>query len=139
SIFHLLPILAGGGLKDLPNAPSALDFTHENLPAGQYEYRVFAIVENGFVETGQQDLFSAPSNVAKTKPLAFQANPTVEQTVSLASFCLVQRIPSALLKNDGTQLRLTVRSSANGSVIIDKLYISQPAAGGDPYDSLASG
>src|SRR5205814_4969333 len=58
---------------------------------------------------------------------------------SLASFCLVQRIPSALLKNDGTQLRLTVRSSANGSVIIDKLYISQPAAGGDPYDSLPSG
>jgi hypothetical protein len=138
--FKLQQLLPGGGFKDLPNSPAALEYTHENLPAGEYQYQVLAIVENGFVETGQQDLFSAPSNIAKAKPLAFQAAAlTTEQNVSLAGYCLVQWIPSALLKNSGTKVRLTVRSSANGSVIIDKLYISQPAATGDLYDSLPTG
>jgi hypothetical protein len=58
-------------------------------------------------------------------------------------YCLVQRIEPERLLRRGPQVRITIRSwTAAGipdppNLIIDSIFISQPAPGGDPYDSGA--
>lgn len=46
--------------------------------------------------------------------------------------CIVQRIEPARLFNSGTQVAITIRSSATANLVIDKIYISQAADSGDP-------
>jgi hypothetical protein len=62
----------------------------------------------------------------------------------LEGFCLIQRISIAqlgifptLLNNIGTTVKLTVRGSTAGNLTINRIYISQVAASGDPWDSAA--
>jgi hypothetical protein len=52
-------------------------------------------------------------------------------------WCLVQRIEPARLSglSSGTNITLTVRASSVSAASIDRVYISHPADGGDPYDS----
>ena len=51
-------------------------------------------------------------------------------------FCVVQRLSQTLLAAGGThQVRITLSGSAAGSLTLDKVTISQPAATGDPYDA----
>jgi hypothetical protein len=49
---------------------------------------------------------------------------------------VVQRLSTALLTAGGThQVRITLRGSTTGSLTLDKVFISQAAATGDPYDA----
>ncbi len=49
--------------------------------------------------------------------------------------CIVQRIEPVRLLRSGTQVRITVQTSMAGNLVIDRLFISQAADVGDPYDS----
>ncbi len=67
---HRVP---GGSFADLPIGSATSSFMHESLsPGSQNEYRVFAIVVNGFDENTQQDVPSAASNIVSARPLAFK-------------------------------------------------------------------
>jgi hypothetical protein len=52
-------------------------------------------------------------------------------------YCLVQRIEAVRLSRSGKRVRLTLRASSASDAYIDRIYISQPAPAGDPYDSAA--
>jgi hypothetical protein len=52
-------------------------------------------------------------------------------------YCLVQRIEAVRLSRSGKRVRLTLRASSTSDAYIDRIYISQPAPAGDPYDSAA--
>jgi hypothetical protein len=125
-------------------------FSHSGLGEGtRHEYRVFAIVVDGFQNDVPQEVKSAPSATvsATTFTPAFTAPPgtlTTDQA-GLEGLCVVQRLSRTLLAAGGTQVRMLLRGSTTGSLTLDRLTISQPAATGDPYDAapdltdLASG
>jgi hypothetical protein len=52
-----------------------------------------------------------------------------------ANQTIVQRIEPARLFKSGTEVQITVRSSENNAVLIERMFISKVATGGDPYDS----
>jgi hypothetical protein len=47
--------------------------------------------------------------------------------------CLVQRIEPARLMLSGTQVMLTLRASSTNGASIDRIYMSQPASGGEEW------
>lgn len=117
----------------------------------RHEYRVFAIVVDGFQNDVPQEVKSAPSATVSASTLAFTAaftappgTLTTDQT-GLEGLCVVQRLSRTLLAAGGTQVRMLLRGSTTGSLTLDRLTISQPSATGDPYDAapdltdLASG
>jgi hypothetical protein len=65
---------------------------------------------------------------------AFTAVLTISQA-NLEGFCLIQRIEPLRLFKSGNEVRLTVRGSTGGNLTIDRIFISQVAATGDPYDA----
>jgi hypothetical protein len=79
----------------------------------------------------------------RTIGLVFQNVFTDDQS-GLEGFCLVQRIEAARLRNGtvpgdantpGARVRITVRGSTQGTLMLDNVSISQVATSGDPYDS----
>lgn len=110
------------------------------VPEGSaHEFQVLAFVKGFQENTSQPEVKSLPSvPPVPAKPLAFKAMLTTDQP-NRQGRCLVQRIPKGLLKNTGSQIKITVRGSGVASLTIDRIYISQPAAAGNPWDSLPSG
>jgi hypothetical protein len=58
-------------------------------------------------------------------------------TGGLEGFCIVQRIEPARLLRSGTRVSITIRGATTGPLALDRIFISQAAASGDPYDSGA--
>jgi hypothetical protein len=120
-------------------------FSHSNDPSlvegTRHEYRVFAIVVDGFENDVAQDVKSAASVIASATTLAFTAAFTAPpgtlttDAAGLEGFCVVQRLSQTLLAAGGTQVRILLRGSTTGSLTLDKVAISQVAATGDPYDA----
>jgi hypothetical protein len=88
---------------------------------------------------------SGPSDrvAGRTIGVAFEAGLTNDQT-GWEGYCMVQRIEPARLRQStlpgdmqtpGARVRITVRGSTAASLTLDRIYISRPAASGDPYDS----
>lgn len=110
------------------------------VPEGSaHEFQVLAFVA-GFQENiPQSEVKSLPSvPPVPAKPLAFKAMLATDQP-NRQGRCLVQKIPKSLLKNTGSQIKITVRGSSVSSLTIDRIYISQPAAAGNLWDSLPLG
>ena len=130
----------------VPGPGTGTSFPHTGLAEGSdHEYRVIAIIPIGFQNGVQQPVRSAPSATvsARTWARAFEAVLTTDQA-GLEGFCLIQRISIAqlgifptLLNNIGTTVRITLRGSTTGNLTINRIYISQVAASGDPWDSAA--
>lgn len=140
--FSLEQRAPGGAFTEIHRGPEST-FSHSPLAEGsQHEYRVFAIVVNGFEDSIAQEVQSAASPIVSAATLsfgpAFTAPPgtlTTDQT-GVEGFCIVQRIGTALLTAGGTQVRVVLRGSTTGTLTLDRITISQAAAG-DPYDSAA--
>lgn len=80
------------------------------------------------------------SDSASATTFAFQ--PAFENVLDtdqagIGGYCLVQRIEPARLSRSGAEVRITLRGSTAGNLLLDNVFISQPAAAGDPYDSGA--
>lgn len=121
-----------------PKVPkgSPMPFPFPVLEGSAHEFQVVAFVDGPQVNV-QQEVRSLPSAPVTAKPLAFKAV-LADDPLNLRGDCLVQRIPSARLKNKGSKVKITVRGSTAGNLTIDRVYISQPvqpAASGDPWDS----
>jgi hypothetical protein len=71
------------------------------------------------------------------EPPALEPGFTADLTnnVGQANQTMVQRIEPARLFKSGAQVQITVRSSENNALLIERMFISRVAAGGDPYDS----
>jgi hypothetical protein len=135
----------GGGFREIVRVPDPryTDADPNLLEGTQYDYRVFAVVLNGVEDdVPQPELKSTASAVASATTLAFTAAFTAPSGALSTDrpggegFCLVQRLNRALLTASGTQVRMVLRGSAAGSLTLDRVTISQPAAAtADPYDS----
>ena len=104
----------------------------------EHKFRVFATVKGFQDNVPQADVRSAELPQKRAKPLAFKAALTTAQSPALAGFCVVQRLASTLLKNSGAQVWLTVSPPATGTLTIERVYLSEPAAAGDPWDSAGA-
>jgi Fibronectin type III domain len=143
SLEHRVP---GGVFAEIPGSRGAgTTFSHRGDPSlvegTRHEYRVFAIVVDGFENDVAQEVKSAASAITSATTLAFTAAFTAlpgTLTTDQAGgegFCLVQRLSQTLLAAGGTQVRILLRGSTTGSLTLDKVAISQPVATGDPYDA----
>jgi hypothetical protein len=121
-----------GQAADPPfDAVSPLDDT--GLDEGTtYSYRVKAVFGDG----NTSDFSASVSAKTLSFQEAFSATLT-EDEPDWAGFCLVQRIEPLKLSRSGPQVRITIRASTAADLTIDRIFISQPATAGDPYDSAA--
>jgi hypothetical protein len=136
--------LPGGAIIPiiLPDPTSTRFFDSERtglVDGTTYEYRVFATV-NGVENSAGQLVNSLPAVQTATTPtptVAFAAPPgtLTSDQASREGVCLVQKLRRTLLTAGGTQLRILLRGSSLGSLTLDRITISQPAATGDPYDA----
>lgn len=78
-------------------------------------------------------LDDTPPNGAREE--SFEATLTGE--VGRAGRTIVQRIEPARLFRSGSKVVLTLQRPSGGDLILQSLFISQVADGGDPYDSAA--
>ncbi|HWM30662.1 MAG TPA: fibronectin type III domain-containing protein [Methyloceanibacter sp.] len=137
SLEHGVPNAA---FAELIPRPTGTTLSHSGLGEGtRHEYRVSAIVVDGFQNDVPQEVKSAPSATvsATTFTAAFTAPPgtlTTDQT-GMRGDCVVLRLSQTLLAAGGTQVRMRLRASTTRSLTLDRLTISQPAATGDPYDA----
>ncbi len=121
-----------GSPPDPPLAVGGSPFDDTGLEEGtQYSYRVRAIL-TGIDPTDWSNPVEARTRMYTN---TFEAALTSSE-VAWGGWTLVQRIEAVRLTTDGTQVRITLRAGA-GEAHIDRVYISQPAALGDPYDSEA--
>jgi hypothetical protein len=134
----------GGTFGEIFRGPDTT-FTHSNDPTlvegSRHQYRVSAIVDPGVENDVPQDggVKSATSAIASTTLAftdAFTAILTDDEPGD-EGFCLVQRLNKALLTVGGThtQVRIVLRGSTTGSLTLDRVTISQPAASGNAYDA----
>jgi hypothetical protein len=138
SVEHRVP---GGVFAEIiPGPGAATTFSHRDLVEGtRHEYRVLAVVD-GFQDTVPQEVTSAPSAIVSETTLAFTAafeappGTLTTDAAGLEGFILVQRLSQPFLAG-GTQVRILLRGSTTGSLTLDRVTISQPAATGDPYDA----
>ena len=109
-----------------------------------YDYQVSATVVNGFQNGVEQPVNSAPSAAASATTLAFSTAFTGTLTTDQPNgegICLVQRLSASLLGGAGgqvrSQVRLTLRGSTAGSLMLNNVFISRPdpTAGADLYDA----
>jgi hypothetical protein len=135
---------SGGTFGEIFRGPDTT-FTHSNDPTlvegSRHQYRVSAIVDPGVENDVPQDggVKSATSAIASTTLAftdAFTAILTDDEPGD-EGFCLVQRLNKALLTVGGThtQVRIVLRGSTTGSLTLDRVTISQPAASGNAYDA----
>jgi hypothetical protein len=118
------------GVADpLVDEPSTT-FEDRNLEEGtNYSYRVRAVFSNG-----DPTDWSAPvTGTTLSFQLAFAATLT-EKESGWETYCVVQRIEPPLF-HSGKEVKITIRASPDGDLTIDRIFISKPAAGGDPYDA----
>jgi hypothetical protein len=94
-----------------------------------YRYRVRAVY--GMFPTE----FSAQVEAATLGPQPCFSSTLMTDQPGIEGFCIVQRIEPTRLAAGGTQVFITVRGSTVGNLVIDRVFISQPAATGNPYDS----
>jgi hypothetical protein len=138
SLEHRVP---GGAFTEIFRG-AGTTFSHRGLDEGTtHEYRVFAIVVDGFQDDVPQEVKSAASGIVPATTLtftvAFEAPPgtlTTDQP-GIEGFCVVQRLSQTLLTAGGTQVRISLRGATTGSLTLDRVTISQPAATGDRYDA----
>ena len=106
--------------------------------ATTYFYKVRAI---RLSDNDESDL--SEQAAGRTIGVAFETDLTTDEGAH-EGFTVVQRIEPARLRystlagdilTPGARVRITVRGSTSGSLTLDRIYISQPAASGDPYDS----
>jgi hypothetical protein len=109
----------------------------------KHEYRIYAVVSNGFQNSASAAVESEPfpptsALALAAKPLAFKFQlPAPGTDQNIEGFCLVQKIPKALLKNGGTTVKITVRGSPAGNLKINSVWISRVAPSppaDNPYD-----
>jgi hypothetical protein len=116
--------------KELFYAPSSPHDDVGRSPGTTYSYRVRAILTDG--EEGD---WSEPARgTTPSFEPTFEAS-LINDEPEWQGYCLVQRLEAVRLSRSGTQIRLTIRASSIGDASIDRIYISQPDAAGDPYDS----
>jgi hypothetical protein len=139
-----------GPFLDLPQSivpapgPSTATFTHTGVAASTtYQYQVFAFID-GFDSIGNPlQVRSEPAAIAAaTTP----ATPPVWKTILQLAInqnaganpndCIVQRLKGPF-PFGGSKVRLTLRGPATGSIVIQRVYISQAAAAGSEYNSAA--
>ncbi len=124
-------------IKTVDKVSDTTTLSHKDpsvLTAGsEHEYRVTAVILHGFVNSLPDKEVSSDPVTGSTKTWAVAFEKALADPQDLRGFCLVQRIKAAELKNSGTKVRVTVRGS--GNLTLDKVYISQAAASGDPWDS----
>jgi hypothetical protein len=77
---------------------------------------------------------SSPSATAQATTFATAFSATLTANRNEQGSCIVQRIEPSRLFRGGTLVVLTVAASTNTNLVIDRIYISQAASGGDPYD-----
>jgi hypothetical protein len=116
-----------------PPTPGAMQQQWKDLedsslnPGTPYEYQVFAIVSG---ET------SAGTNMAPATTFAEAYNvPLTTDDPGLEGRTIVQRIDAGHIISAGAKVRLTLRGSTGGNLIINKVTISQPATAGHAWDS----
>lgn len=131
----------GGSFADLPTGGATSSFTHGSLvPASDHEYQSLAVVDNGFDENIQKDIFSKPSDIARARPLAFKTTLT-EGPQDLAGYCLIQRIAAGDIKGHGSKVKITVAGTLADALTIDRIYVSQVVSNTyptwNPWDSAA--
>jgi hypothetical protein len=114
------------------NTPQPRQFTVAE--GSEHKFRVFATVKGYDDNVQKNEIRSAVLPQKPAKPLAFKAVLTTQSTLSLAGYCLVQRLASTLLKNSGGQVWLTVSPPPTGTLKIDRIYLSEAAAV-DAWDS----
>lgn len=121
-----------GSPPDPPLDAADSPFDDTGLEEGtRYSYRVRAIL-TGIDPTDWSNPVEATTRMYTN---TFEAALTSSE-VAWGGWTLVQRIEAVRLTTDGSQVRITLRAGA-GEAHIDRVYISQPAAVGDPYDSDA--
>jgi hypothetical protein len=151
--FSLERSVAGGPFAEIIPGPGGNNtFPDTGIDIGglsegtTYDYRVLAIVVDGFQNDVPQPVRSAPSAPASATiafTAAFTAPPGTLTTDNLGNEgrCVVQRLSTTLVAAGGTQVRsqvrITLRGATAGNLTLDNVFISQPdpAATADPYDS----
>jgi hypothetical protein len=107
------------------------------------EFRVTAVVVNGFDDNVPKEVESVPSAPISAVtsiqiPPAFKTAYDEGSLTTDAPFgpneTLVQRIPAANLQNSGAKVRITLAKTTT-DLVIDKITVSQVKPGGKPYDS----
>ncbi len=82
------------------------------------------------------DTDTSPPVFVETMSLAFDtAADGAPGDQPAAGRCVVQRIEPGRLTASGSRVLIFLRGPMNGAVSIARMFISQPAAAGDPYDS----
>jgi len=121
-------------LTDQPATTSSLDAGLEADTS--YFYRVRAVKTGS--NASQFSESASATTLPVTGPVTFE--PTFETTlptgdISMAGWTVVQRIEASRLLRSGSQVRLTVSGAPNADFRIDRIFMSQPAASGNEYDS----
>jgi hypothetical protein len=107
-------------------------FTDQGLlPLTLYRYRVRAV--SGTLTSD----FTGQVEATTLAPQACFSSTLMTDQSGLEGFCMVQRIEPARLAAGGSLVFITVRGSTAGNLVLDRVFISQPAAAGNPYDSSA--
>lgn len=96
-----------------------------------YRYRVRAVY--GMFPSE----FSSQVEATTLGPQVCFSSTLMTDQAGLEGFCIVQRIEPARLAAGGSLVFITVRGSTVGNLVLDRVFISQPAAAGNPYDSAA--
>jgi hypothetical protein len=123
----------------IPASPGTQHYQYADTagltPETDYEYQVFAIVSG---ET------SAGSNMASATTLAIPPSFAIAYNVPLTTDdpglegrTIVQKIDAGHITSAGAKVRLTLRGSTVGNLVINKVTISQPATAGHAWDSAA--
>ena len=97
--------------------------------ATSYEYQVFAKVVD-------QESDGSDKKTAATFPEAYNV-PLTTDDPGLEGRTIVQRIDAGHITSAGAKVRLTLRGSTAGNLVINKVTISQPATAGHAWDSAA--
>lgn len=121
-----------GGEASLPIPTPDLFLDDAGLEEGTtYFYRVRAVEKDGGDKSSLSDEASATTPALQP---AFMATLTNNQTQQ-GGKTVVQRIEPARLFRSGSLVRITLRASTQGDVLLERMSISHAAAVGDPYDS----
>ena len=120
---------SNGQVDDPIDAPSS-PLVDTPLEPGMYDYRVRAVIGNGDEQPW------SPYVPGATRPfVAVYAKALTVSQPNWGGYTLVQRIEAAHLAATGPYVRITVQASSAGDASIDRVYISQAAPTGNPYDS----
>jgi hypothetical protein len=132
--------------KEGESSPQILSSSSTTLQdAGLQEATTYFYKVKAIRTSDNQDSELSEQAAGRTIGVAFEAGLTTDQA-GLEGFCVVQRIEPTRLRQStvpggistpGARVRITVRGSTAASLTLDRVYISQPAASGDPYDSAA--